>query len=157
MLLSNGNQNIWLTTGGWLSIFAALLHVVCIFGGGDFYRFFGAGEEIARADEAGSWMPAIMTSGIALILAIWAAYAFSGAGLIRRLPLIRTALVIISAIYLLRGLFIIPIMIEPAMRSPFNIWSSLIVLGYGIAYAIGTRLAWAQLSTQKPIQMERSV
>lgn len=157
MLVSKAHPNIWLTTGGWLSVAAALLHIACIFGGGDYYRFFGAGEEIARADEAGSWTPAIMTSGIALILGIWATYAFSGAGLIRRLPLIRTALVIISAIYMLRGMFIFPIMIEPAMRSPFNIWSSLIVLGYGITYAIGTRVAWAQLSAQSPIQRERSV
>ena len=147
----------WLVVGGWLSVAAALLHVVCIFGGGDFYRFFGAGEEMARADEAGRWMPAIMTSGIAIILAIWAAYAFSGAGLLRRLPLMRTALVIISGIYLLRGLFIIPIMIEPAMRSPFNIWSSLIVLGYGMVYAIGTRLAWPQLSAPEPFEVERSI
>lgn len=153
----NPGPNKWLVLGGWLSIAAALLHIVCIFGGGDYYRFFGAGEEMARADEAGRWMPAIMTSSIAIILAIWAAYAFSGAGLIQRLPLIRTALVIISGIYLLRGLFIIPIMIEPAMRSPFNIWSSLIVLGYGMTYAIGTCLAWPQLSTPEPFQTERSV
>ena len=145
-----------LIVGGWLSLAAAALHVVCIFGGGEYYRFFGAGEEMARADEAGHWMPAIMTSGIALILAIWAVYAFSGAGLIRRLPLIRTALITISGIYLLRGLFIIPIMIEPAMRSSFNIWSSLIVLGYGITYAIGTRLAWPHLSAPKPFQTERA-
>lgn len=137
-------ENRWLFVGGWLSIAAALLHIACIFGGGDWYRFFGAGEELARADEAGHWMPAIMTTGIALILLIWAAYAFSGAGLIRRLPLMRTALVIISTIYLLRGLFIIPVMIEPALRSSFNIWSSLIVLGYGIVYAIGTWRLWKQ-------------
>jgi hypothetical protein len=149
--------NKWLVVGGWLSLAAALLHVVCIFGGGDYYRFFGAGEEMARADEAGHWMPAIMTSGIAFILAIWAAYAFSGAGLIRRLPLIRTALVIISGIYLLRGLLIIPIVIEPEMRSSFNIWSSLIVLVFGLNYAIGTRLAWPQFSAPTPFQTERSV
>lgn len=147
--------NKWLMIGGWLSLAAALLHIICIFGGGDYYRFFGAGEEMARADEAGHWMPAIMTSGIAIILAIWAAYAFSGAGLLPRLPLMRTALVIITAIYLLRGLFLIPVMIEPAMRTSFNIWSSLIVLGYGITYAIGTRLAWPQLASLKTAQTER--
>jgi hypothetical protein len=143
------SENRWLVIGGWLSIVAALLHVACIFGGGDWYRFFGAGEELARADEAGSWMPAIITAGIAVILSVWAAYAFSGARLIRRLPLIRTALVIISAIYLLRGLAIIPIMIEPAMRNPFNIWSSLIVLGYGFVYAAGTWQFWKQQSANK--------
>jgi len=141
--------NRWLVIGGWLSLIAALLHVACIFGGGDWYRFFGAGEELARADEAGSWMPAIITAGIAVILSVWAAYAFSGAGLLRRLPLMRTALTIISAIYLLRGLVIIPIIIEPVMRTSFNIWSSVIVLGYGFAYAIGTWQFWQQQSANK--------
>jgi hypothetical protein len=151
-----GQPNRWLVVGGWLSVAAALLHVACIFGGGDWYRFFGAGEELARADEAGSWMPAIVTAFIAIVLAIWAAYAFAGAGLLRRFPLMRTALIVISVIYLLRGLFIIPIMLEPAMRSPFNIWSSLIVLGYGFAYAVGTWQAWPQLSSKLPRKMEQA-
>ena len=151
------DYNKWLVIGGVLSLVASLLHIACIFGGGDWYRFFGAGEVMAQADEAGHWMPAIMTTGIAILLAVWAAYAFSGASMIRRLPLIRTALVIISAIYLLRGLFIIPIMIEPALRTPFNIWSSLIVLGFGIVYLLGTRQAWSQLSANQSAQKERAI
>lgn len=135
-----------LVVAGWLSIVAALLHIACIIGGGDWYRFFGAGEEMAKAAEAGLWQPAIVTAAIALILSIWAAYGFSGAGRIGRMPLLRTALVAIAAIYLLRGLFIIPILISPQLRSPFNIWSSLIVLGYGLAYAVGTWRAWPRLS-----------
>lgn len=148
--------NNWLVVGGWLSVVASLLHIACIFGGGDWYRFFGAGEEMARADEAGQWLPAVMTAGIATILAIWAAYAFAGAGVIRRLPLMRMALVIISAIYLLRGLLIIPIVIEPAMRTSFNIWSSLIVLGYGAVYTLGTLKAWPQLSRHGATTTEQS-
>lgn len=151
-----GQPNRWLIVGGWLSVVAALLHIACIFGGGDWYRFFGAGEELARADEAGFWMPAIVTAFISIVLAIWAAYAFAGAGLVRRLPLMRTALVLIAAIYLLRGLMVIPIMIEPAMRSPFNIWSSLIVLGYGFAYAVGTWQAWPRLTDKLPKQTEQA-
>ena len=150
------STNRWLVAAGWLSIVAALLHVACIFGGGDWYRFFGAGEELARADEAGSWMPAIITACIALILSLWAAFAFSGARLIRRLPLLRTALVAISAIYLMRGLLIIPALIEPVIRTPFNIWSSLIVLGYGLAYALGTWQSWPQLSVNHSMAPEQT-
>ena len=142
-------RNIWLIAGGWLSLIASLLHVACIFGGPDWYRFFGAGEAMAQADARGDWAPALMTAAIATILATWAAYAFAGAGLIRRLPLMRTALIAISAIYLARGLFIVPVLAEAQMRSPFNIWSSLIVLGYGIAYAVGTWAAWPQLKSTK--------
>ena len=142
-------RNPWLIAGGWLSIIASLLHVACIFGGPDWYRFFGAGEAMAQADARGEWTPALMTAAIATILAIWAAYAFAGAGLIRRLPLMRTALIAISTIYLARGLFIVPILADAQMRTPFNIWSSLIVLGYGIVYAVGTWTAWPQLKSTK--------
>ena len=53
----------------------------------------------------------------------------------------------LASIYLLRGLFIIPILIWPQLRSPFNIWSSLIVLGYGLVYAVGTWRVWPSIST----------
>jgi len=142
-------RNPWLLIGGWLSLAAALLHVACIFGGPDWYRFFGAGEALAQADARGEWTPTMLTAGIATVLAVWAAYAFSGAGMLRRLPLMRTALVVISAIYLARGLFIVPVLIDASARTPFNIWSSLIVLGYGVAYAVGTWKAWPDLKAKK--------
>ena len=139
-------RNPWLIVGGCLSLAASLLHIGCIIGGPDWYRFFGAGEAMAQAAERGEAYPALVTFAIAIILAIWAAYAFAGAGLIRRLPLMRTALVAITAIYLLRGAALIPAVTVPEMSSPFNIWSSVIVLGYGFAYAIGTWRAWPSLS-----------
>lgn len=70
----------WLLVGGWLSVAAALLHIACIFGGPDWYRFFGAGEAMARAAARGDRRPALITLGIAAALLVWAAYAFSGAG-----------------------------------------------------------------------------
>ncbi|RED17689.1 hypothetical protein [Parasphingopyxis lamellibrachiae] len=136
-----------LIVGGWLSGAAALLHLAVIIGGPDWYRFFGAGEEMARMAARGDSYPAIVTIFIASILAIWAAYAFSGAGLIRRLPLLRTGLIAISAIYLLRGLILIPILLFTATPiGQFGIWSSLIVLVYGVAYAAGTWLRWPLLA-----------
>ena len=143
-------SNPWLVAGGWMSLAASVLHIACIFGGPDWYRFFGAGEPIAQAAERGSWVPPLLTLGIASILAIWAAYAFAGAGLIRRLPLMRTALVAISTIYLARGLmvFYLPLMGRSDLSSAFLLWSSLIVLAIGIAYGVGTWRAWPTLSSK---------
>lgn len=139
-------RNPALIIGGLLSVAASLLHIGCIIGGPDWYRFFGAGEGMAQAAERGEALPHIMAGGIAAILAIWAAYAFSGAGLLPRLPLLRTGLVVISAVYLLRGLVLIPaLVINGANVMPFILWSSLIVLVYGLAYAIGTWTAWPRL------------
>jgi hypothetical protein len=139
--------NKWLVAGGILSALAAILHLAIIPGGPDWYRFFGAGEEMARMAERGLLRPTLYTIAIASILGIWSAYAFAGAGLLPRLPLIRTALLAISAVYLLRGLVPIPLaVLRPDLLGPFALWSSLIVLVYGICYAVGTWRAWPTLS-----------
>ncbi len=139
--------NNWLVAGGILSAVAAILHLAVIVGGPDWYRFFGAGEAMARMAERGLLRPALYTIAIASILALWSAYAFSGAGLLPRLPLLRTALVAISAIYLLRGLAPIPLaLLRPDLLGPFAWWSSAIVLVYGTCYAVGTWRAWPTLS-----------
>ena len=136
----------WLIAAGVLSLLAALVHVCVIVGGADWYRFFGAGEGMAHAAARGSAAPALITLAVALILGVWALYAFSGAGVIRRLPLLRTGLVAIAAIYLLRAAVLVPtVLFKPALVDTFLIWSSLVVLAYGLTYAVGTWRAWPRL------------
>jgi hypothetical protein len=139
-------MNLWLVAGGALSAIAAAMHLAIIVGGPAWYRFFGAGERLARAAERGSLMPAVVTVGIATVLAVWAAYAFSGAGLIPRLPLLRLGLVTISAIYLARALLWLPALaLKGVPIDAFAGWSSLIVLVYGVTYAVGTWTVWPRL------------
>ena len=141
----------WLTAAALLSAAAAILHLGVIAGGADWYRFFGAGEEMARLAERGSPTPALITLAIAAVLAAWSAYALAAAGRIRRLPLMRTALVAISAVYLLRGLALVPVLaFAPGQVDTFMLWSSLVVLVYGITYAVGTFLAWPALAPTNP-------
>lgn len=137
-----------LALGGVLSAIASLLHIGCIAFGASWFRFFGAPERAVVAYENGDMRLVWMTVAITAVLAIWAAYAFSAAGLIGRLPLLRTGLVTIASIYLLRGLLLVPALAKaPYPGSTFDIWSSTIVLVYGLTYAAGTWLAWEQLST----------
>ena len=136
-----------LIVGGVLSAIASLLHLGCIAFGAAWFRLFGAPEPLIRAYEAGDMRLVWITIVIAAGLAIWAAYAFSAAGLIGKLPLLRTGLVTIAAIYLLRGLLLFPALAKaPYPRSDFDIWSSAIVLVYGLTYAVGTWQAWSRLS-----------
>ena len=140
------HPNYFLMAGGVLSGLAALLHLAVIAGGPDWYRLFGAGERMAHMAAQGSLRPVFITLVIVAVLAIWAAYAFSGAGILPRLPLLRTALVLISAIYLLRGCLLFAMLLfRPQMVNAFWVWSSLIVFVYGLAYAIGTAIAWPDL------------
>jgi hypothetical protein len=138
---------VWLRSGAWLTAAAALLHVAIIFGGPGWYRAFGAGERMARLAARGAVYPALLTAGIASVLAVWALYGLSGAGVIRRLPLLRPALVVIAGVYGTRGLLGVPAVLiaegpyaeELRGRMPFMISTSLACLALAICYAVG---AW---------------
>jgi NhaP-type Na+/H+ or K+/H+ antiporter len=145
-LHTNDPMNLFLILGALLSSIAAVLHLGIIVKGASWYRFFGAGEKFARAAERGERWQDVVTFGIALVLFTWAAYALSGAGVIAQLPLLKYALVAITAIYLLRGLAIVPMMWFAREKiTLFWVWSSLICQGFGIVHAIGLAHAWRSL------------
>ena len=129
---------------------ASLLHVAIIFGGPDWYRFFGAGERMARLSARGSPYPTVVTVGLASVLALWALYGLSGAGVIRRLPLLRPALVLIAGVYLARGALGVPAVLfvknpyadELKGRMTFMVVSSLICILLGFCYAFGAARVW---------------
>lgn len=130
--------NIAMILAAVLSAIAAILHIAIIFGGASWYRFFGAGEQMAIAAESGRLYPAFITSIIALILFIWAAYALSGAGLLPPLPFLKLILSLITAAYLLRGSLIFwLVFFDRSKITPFLCWSSIICLFYGIVHLYG--------------------
>ena len=138
--------NPWLIAAAWMSVVASLLHIACIIGGPEWYRFFGAGERVAHKAAMGSIIPPLMAGGIAAVLAAWAAFAFSAAGILRPLPLTRSALIAIASVLLLRGVLGFTPAFLPIPSLAFKLWSSAICLGMGICFAIGTWQAWPRLS-----------
>ncbi|SDZ65747.1 hypothetical protein [Pseudomonas sp. NFIX28] len=143
--MANG-YNMALVIGAGLSLLAALLHVGVIMVGPSWYRLFGAGERFVRAAQAGRWFPAVVTAGIALVLAAWAAYALSAAGVIAPLPLLRPALCAITLVYLLRGL-LGPVALAGTGRSRrFIFVSSTICLAYGLVHLFGLVQVWDSLA-----------
>lgn len=143
-------MNSYLMIAGTLSALAALLHIGCILFGAAWYRFFGAGEQMAILAERGSLQPTIITSGIVIVLSIWSLYAFSAAGLIIKLPLMRLALITITSIYLLRGVVGLFFAFNSAGQylgnsNQFWVWSSAICLCFGIVHLIGLKQQWVSL------------
>ena len=139
-------MNMFLIIAGALSAIVAILHIGCIYFGAPWYRFFGAGEKMAVLAEQGSLQPTLITSGIVLVLSICSLYALSGAGVIFRLPLLRVALVLITMIYLVRGIAGFFLVNSPMGRSSeFWVWSSSICLCLGIIHLIGLKNEWANL------------
>ena len=126
-----------LILGAVLSLMAAILHGGAICMGPSGYRLFGAGERFVRAAEKGKIHPPLITLGIALVLICWSAYALSGAGVLRPLPLLRPTLVGITVIYLVRGL-IGPFFLAGTGRTiPFIAISSAVCTFFGFVHLVG--------------------
>ena len=141
------SYNVFLILGSLCSALAAIAHLGCIIFGGDWYRFFGAGEQLARMADDGHWYPSAVTSVIAVVLIVWSLYGLSGAKVIPRLPLLKFGLLVISAIYLFRGLgfiFLMPMFPENSLT--FWVVSSGICFLIGVLYAIGTVNSWRTLA-----------
>ena len=136
------STNNYLLAAAFCCFVAALAHIGCIVFGGDWYRFFGAGEPMARMAEQGLWYPTIVTSVIVLVLLIWTLYGLSGAGVIRPLPLTKLALTLIATLLLIRGVGFVGIMpMFPENSLTFWLISSGGCLLIGGLFALG---AWQQ-------------
>lgn len=142
----HNTPNRFLITAGILSAIAALLHLGCIIFGAPWYRFLGAGEQMAQMAAIGHWYPTITTLIISSVLSVWSLYAFAGAGVIGRLPFMRFVLCSTTVVFLLRGVAFAPLMtVFPGNSSTFWMVSSTTCLVLGIIYLIGLRQVWPRL------------
>jgi len=132
-------RNPYLIAGGVMSALISLLHIILAVKP-DLYRYIGPDSSaLTEMAGQGAGIITVLTVVLALIFAIWALYGFSGAGLIRRLPLLRAGLIAISAIYILRALFL-PTEINMVLTEgyPFRfVVFSTISLTAGLLYLIG--------------------
>jgi hypothetical protein len=140
----------------------ALLHIAILFGGPDWYAFFGAPQGLVDMARAGNVRAPISCLVIAAFLSLLAAYAFSGAGAIRRLPFLRHVLSSIAGVLILRGILFVPLILwRPGTLSgicecrsvdAFIIVTSVLCLAMGIGYALGALAARNNSFKPKPLR-----
>ena len=93
-----------LQIAGWTNIALAAAHVVCLIWAYSAFRAVGIEEDMRRlAEQSGAALPYVVTLIVAAGFLVFGLYGLSGAGIVRRLPLLRGALVSIAAVYILRG------------------------------------------------------
>ncbi|MGN6111859.1 MAG: hypothetical protein ACTHOC_02425 [Luteimonas sp.] len=144
----------YLLLAGTAAAAGAALHVAILFGGPDWYAFFGAPAGLVDMARAGNPRAPISCLVIASFLAVVSAYAFSGAGLVRRLPFLRVGLGAIAAVLILRGALFIPLIVwRPVALSgicdcgsvdAFIVVTSALCLAMGVGYALGACFAGRQ-------------
>lgn len=98
-------HNYALLAGGYFSLAFAVLQVTGIWWSPSAIRYWGGPSELSVQKPL---MYVLLCLVLGAIVAVFGLYALSGAGQIRRLPLLRTGLITVTAIYLLRGLPFVP-------------------------------------------------
>ncbi len=136
------NHRLMLTIAGYLSMGVAAFHVVLTFSA-DLCEFFGSGPKIAEMLRAQDPQVYLLMVFMIAVFALFGLYGLSGAGRFRRLPLLKTGLFVIGAIYTLRGLLLFPEILGVigviAADIPLqNVFSSATSLTIGLCYLTGT-------------------
>ncbi|MGJ8694665.1 MAG: hypothetical protein ACSHW0_19580 [Thalassotalea sp.] len=141
--------------GAVLTFLGSLLHIAILIGGPDWYLASGAGEDMAKLAESGSMYPPVVGTILVCIFFGWSLYALSGAGIIRKLPLLKLCLILIAGLCIVRGLygFFIPFLFNNPYVASLGVWfwvySSIIWLAIGVFYAVGIRANWYYISAVK--------
>ncbi len=128
----------FLVTGGIIAGLAAIWHVLCLFGGVSWLAFARAPPTIIESYEQGTMLAPIATIIVAGLMFACTAYAFSGVGFIRKIPLIKSALVTISVLFILRALLVIPRLKRECFSDTWQIVASSVFLFVGICYLLGS-------------------
>lgn len=144
-----------LTFAGILSFAVAVFQAIIGFSP-SLSLYFGAPEALVQNVYA----LIIASLLIAAIMAGFGLYAMSGAGHIRTLPWLKPMLVVISTIYILRGLLVVPellvvlgaidVSIPVALRFVFFSLGSLFI---GLVYLTGTMGGWHSFPAKRGNQI----
>ena len=139
------NKKMWLKVAAGFSFFMAACQTYISLSPSA-AAYFGAPPAL----QQDRWQLLLWGEAAALVLVVFGLYALSGVGILRRLPLLLLGLIGISLLFLLRGAFLILDalillgILEGELLAQGTI-SSLVFLGAGIAYAVGTILNWKDL------------
>ena len=147
------NHNTFLLIAGWLSLGVAAFQIVISFVP-EWSAYFGAGDALASNPTT------LLIAGVVvtILFAIAGLYGLSGAGVIRRLPLLRTMLILITFVYIYRGILFIPQFLATigVLSSPVPVplqytLSSLVALVIGLLYLVGLVAGWKMISLKQAV------
>jgi len=127
----------FLIIGGVIAGLTAIWHLLMIVGGPSWYAFARAPQYIIESANAGTFTAPVSAIAIAILMLSCTLYSFSAAGLIRKIPLLKSALIIISLICIARGLFISPIFYPIKLLGTWHLVASSVWLFVGLCFLLG--------------------
>jgi len=136
--LSLSVQSKLLISAGVIASLSALWHLLCILGGPSWFVFARAPQSIIDSAQQGTLLAPVGTIIVAGLMFACTVFSFSATGLIRKIPLLKSALITISLLCILRGLIAIPFLVTSAGLDIWQIIASSVWLYVGICFMSGS-------------------
>ena len=136
--LSYRIQSKLLISAGIIASASAIWHLLCILGGPTWFMFARAPQQVIDSAQQGTLLAPVSTVVVASLMFACAVFAFSAAGLIRKVPLLKSALITIAVLCTLRGLIAIPTFVNSTGLDIWQIVASIIWLYVGICFIAGS-------------------
>lgn len=128
-----------------ICVFTALAHMSCIVLGPSCFEYQLAPAALIESSKNDTLLAPLGTIAVSSIFLVWAAYALSGAGVLRRLQLQSLGIYTISFLCIVRGLLGIQLWIrKPERLTEFGVVSSWVWLLTGLLFVIGYLLVKRQ-------------
>lgn len=127
-----------LISAGFIASAAAIWHLLCILGGPSWFAFARAPQQIIESAQQGTMIAPIGTIIVATLMFACTIFAFSAAGLIRKVPLVKPAVMTIATLCSLRGLIAIPEFTNSAGLDIWQIVASIVWFCVGICFIAGS-------------------
>ena len=138
LALSFSIQSKLLISAGVIASASAIWHLLCILGGPSWFAFARAPQQIIDSAVQGTLLAPIGTIIVASLMFACTIFAFSAVGLIRKVPLLKSALITIAILCTLRGLIAIPTFVTPAGFDIWQIVASTVWFYVGICFIAGS-------------------
>lgn len=131
-------QSKLLISAGVIASASAIWHLLCIVGGPSWFAFARAPQQIIESAQQGTMLAPIGTIVVAILMFACTVFAFSAVGLIRKVPLLKSALITISLLCILRALIAIPTLYNSIGLDIWQIVASTVWLYVGICFLAGS-------------------
>jgi len=132
---------IFLVLAALFAIGTAIAHTSCIFIGPECYAAQMAPPQIVESAINGTYLAPIGTIFASSIFVVLGLYALSGAGVIRKLPLLKFTIYTVATLCIIRGILPLQLWLRhPEKVDDITFYTGIVWLVAGLLYLFGYRM-----------------
>ena len=139
---------ILLVLSAFIAMGTAVAHLSCIFLGSECYAAQMAPPQIIESAKNGTYLAPIGTVFASTLFVVLGLYALSGAGIIRKLPLLKYAIYSVATLCIIRGVLPLQLWLRhPDKVNDIIFYTGIVWLVTGLLFLFGYRLCDSQRIT----------